>query len=57
MEELLSQVVETLNQIGMAGLLTVITYKVLSIIETVIILLMIGYGISKAGSWLVKILD
>ena len=48
MEDLLLEMSKVIGQVGLAGLWTILLYKVLSIVQVISILLVVFWGIGKA---------
>ena len=57
MEELIAEMAKVVSQVGMAGLWTIVLYKLISVAETISLFIIVGYGIGKAWPHVVKLLN
>ena len=56
MEELIAEMAKVVSQVGMAGLWTIVLYKLISVAETISVLILIWYGLKRGVPYIVKVL-
>ncbi len=53
----MEQAISILNQFGITAFWGLIVYKLLDLIQIVVVLLLIGYGLKKAAPFFLKLMD
>ena len=54
MEELIAEMAKVVSQVGMAGLWTIVLYKLISVAETISLLILMWYGLKRGVPYIIK---